>query len=380
MIGGGALLAVGLVGSFVSGSFGILVATRVFQAVGSGIFIPLMMTAALHYAPEGRVGTYLAVGSGCTTIGPAVSPVISGAMATALGWRAVFLIPLVLAALTMVAGIGVRGSLSQGKVAIDVLSVMLVALAVVALVGGISAFAASVLAGVLLLMAAVLLGWLFVRRQGKAKNPLLNLRPLRRLRFAGACALNVCLMMVVFSMSVILMLYYQGSCGMNGALAGALLIFPVLANAATALVAGRLYDAHGPWPVIPAGFAVVMTGQAVVVGGALAGWTWLVVAGAMASFAGVGLAFSTVQTFGLTSLPVDQNPSGVSLINLLVQVAASVGPALFVGIMSAVASPAMGTDDYPAMLAQGFALSGAVSALLALAALAFAFWLVRRAR
>lgn len=379
VMGGGALLAVGLVGSMAATSFPMLLATRVFQAVGSGIFIPLMMTAILAYAPEGRTGTYLSAGACFITVGPAVSPVVSGAMATWLGWRAVFVIPLALAVLVILAGAFlVHGTLSEGKAAIDVPSVLLIAAFAVALVGGISLCSADGLVGTLLIVAAALFAWLFVRRQGRARNPLLDLAPLRRLDFTGASLLTVAQMMIVFSMSVMLMLYYQGSLGISAAVAGALLLFPVLADSAVAMVAGRIMDAKGPWPLIPLGLLAVVAGQAAVAVGALGGSLVAVVCGSVVTFAGVGLAFSPCQTFGLSVLPPKQNPSGVSLMNLLVQLAASVGPALFVGIMSAVASPHMETAGYPGFLGQGFALAAAVSAVIALGATAFAAFLVRR--
>ena len=52
-----------LMGLFAS-SFELLMAARLVQAAGSGIFIPLMMNTVLVVAPKRKLGTFLAIG-GC---------------------------------------------------------------------------------------------------------------------------------------------------------------------------------------------------------------------------------------------------------------------------------------------------------------------------
>ena len=84
-------------------------------------------------------------------------------------------------------------------------------------------------------------------------------------------------------------------------------------------------------------------------------------------YAGVGLALSPSQTAGLQTLSPEQNPHGVTILNTFIQIAAAVGPSLFIGVLSSVAGSveAAGTA---AALAQAEGFSVAVAAACAIAA------------
>lgn len=57
-------------GGLVAPTFAVLFASRLVQAVGTGIFIPLMMNAILETVASEKLGTYLAVGNGMIALGP----------------------------------------------------------------------------------------------------------------------------------------------------------------------------------------------------------------------------------------------------------------------------------------------------------------------
>ena len=90
--------ALGSMGGLVAPTFAVLFASRLVQAVGTGIFIPLMMNAILETVASEKLGTYLAVGNGMIALGPAVAPVATGALVGAFGWHSVFVVPLVASA------------------------------------------------------------------------------------------------------------------------------------------------------------------------------------------------------------------------------------------------------------------------------------------
>ena len=57
-----AFTRVGAVMGLFSTSFGLLMAARLVQAAGSGLFIPLMMNTGLVIAPKRTLGPFLAIG------------------------------------------------------------------------------------------------------------------------------------------------------------------------------------------------------------------------------------------------------------------------------------------------------------------------------
>lgn len=189
--------------------------------------------------------------------------------------------------------------------------------------------------------AAIALGLVvmgvFVMRQGRIPNPLLNLEPMCNRLFAPMCALVVVAMMTTFSMSMLLPLYFEGALGTTALAAGALLLAPILVNAVTSLVGGRIMDKRGSWPLLPAGFAVITVGQLAVCLCAPALSLAGVLVASVIVYAGVGLALSPSQTAGLQTLSPEQNPHGVTILNTFIQIAAAVGPSLFIGVLSSVA-------------------------------------------
>ena len=73
-----ALSIAGSAGGLLAPSFPLLLAARLVQAVGTGVFIPLMMNVIVDRVPHERLGTYLAIGSAMSTIGPATAPIVTG--------------------------------------------------------------------------------------------------------------------------------------------------------------------------------------------------------------------------------------------------------------------------------------------------------------
>ena len=369
-------LVVGEVLCLAAPSFAVLLPSRILQAAGSGILFPLMMNVVLTCAPRERLGLFLSLGAACITLGPAFGPVVSGLMCTLFGWRAIFVVPLVggiavaLAAFRLVRNVGERS-----QVTLDIPSVVLLAAGITAFVVAVGEFSADVVRAVLVLAVSFVLLGLFAARQLGLKHPVLNVRPMASVRFWPACVLVVVSMMTTFSMSVLLPLYFEGAYGMN-ALAAGLYILPAIAvNAVTSVVGGRLMDGHGPWPLLPLGFALIALGQVGVTLAATSLQLWVVVALTVVVYAGVGLVMSPSQTAGLATLPAAEQTHGTALLNTWNMIAASFGPSLFIGLLSSAAAAA-GTSGATAELAQAVGFSAAVRVAACIAVAGFAVSLV----
>lgn len=336
---GAASLIVGSAGCFFAPSFALLLLFRLVQAVGTGIFIPVMMTTVLMVAPRQKLGTYLSIGSCCITFGPALSPVVSGLFATMLGWRYVFVTPaLAILVIALFGWFAVKNLAPVEKAKLDVPSVLFSALGLVGLVYGLTELASNPVVSLGALAVGAVFVAAFVMRQRSLADPILDLRPFRQRRFVLGCLLAIVAMMTTFSMSVVLVLYFEAALGATALVAGAVLLIPILINAATAVIGGRIMDKRGAWPLLPLGFAVIVFGQAAIALASYEAAFVAVVVGAVVTYGGVGLVFSPSQTAGLGAVDREQHASGVSIMNLFVQVAACLGPALFVGVMSSVSS------------------------------------------
>ncbi len=363
-----ALSIAGSAGGFLAPNFPLLLVARLVQAVGTGVFIPLMMNVIVDRVPHGRLGTYLAIGSAMITIGPATAPIVTGFMVSDLGWRSVFLVPLAAAVALTVAGIFVvRGGREPERARFDLPSALLAAAGVTLLCVGLSevtlrpAVSAAALIG-----AALALGW-FARRQEHLARPLVSMEPLHHGMFWPAALLVMVTMMTYFSLSVMAPLYFEEAAGLAASAAGVLMVAPVLANAAASVLSGRALDRWGEWPLLPAGLAIAVAGLAATIAGALTSSVVVATAGIFFGYLGTGMVLSPAQTAGLRRLPDELDSHGVTLMSMAVQLSACLGPAAYVGIMSS-ATAAASAAGAPAAQASAEGFAGAMIAALVVAA------------
>ncbi|MGI6045271.1 MAG: MFS transporter [Eggerthellaceae bacterium] len=336
---GSTMLIVGCLISTTAPTFFLLLLGRLISSVGTGIFIPLMMNTVLTITPRNRLGTYLSIGSCMITFGPALAPLVSGFMVTAYGWRSIFLVPIIIVTVLVLAAVFVLKPLGETeRIRLDIASVILSALGLTFFVYGLNQITSELGQALIALAIGLCAIALFVIRQNKLKTPLLDLRPLRNPSFSIAAILAIVAMMTTFSMSVLLPLYYESATGTTALVAGSLILIPVLTNAITALIGGRTMDKHGEWPLLPIGFFVIAVSQFFVSTVSQGASLILVLIGSIFVYGGVGSIFSPSQTAGLKHLDHELNPHGVAIINTFVQVAGCMGPSLFVGILSSTAA------------------------------------------
>ncbi len=379
--GGSALLIIGSALAMVAPTFPLLLACRLLQAVGTGVFIPTMMNTILAVAPRRKLGTYLSIGGCCITFGPAFGPVVSGLMIGFFGWRGIFVVPLVAIIVVTLAGFKLVYNFGERKEAqLDIASLLLSICGLTSVVYGLSQITANAAIALIALSVGLALVALFAYRQKRLDDPMLNLRPLSNPLFSLACVLVVVAMMTTFSMSVLLPLYFQGATGTTALVAGALILIPILGQAITSILGGRIMDTKGEWPLLPFGFLLMAAGLLGVstVSGSMNIVT--VVVASTIAYAGVGLSFSPSQTAGLKQLPREMNPFGVGIMSTFIQISAALGPSLFVGILSSgeASAIASGTAQSGARAA-GFSSAITVASIIAILGCIVAFAYARMA-
>lgn len=374
----------GSAAGFFAQSFILILVARLVQAVGTGVYIPLMMNVIVDKVPLEKLGKYMAIGSSMITIGPATAPIITGFLVSHCGWRSVFLVPLVAATLLLVAALFLvhddrAPASARPKERFDVVSLLLITAGVTLLSMGLSEVAGRPWVGVGLLAGAAIALALFVWRQKCIAYPLVSLKALSNPTFWPAMVLVMVTMMTYFSLSVMVPLYFEESLGMAASLAGLLLVVPVLAHAGTAIFAGRAIDIFGEWPLLPLGLGIAVAGLGAMIAGVFTSAVSVVVIGVVAGYLGTGMVLSPGQTAGLRRLPMELNSHGVSLMAIAVQLAACLGPSTYIGVMSAVEGVCVGAGEGAAQAAAfGFAASMALAGLVALGGCVLAVWYSRR--
>jgi MFS family permease len=329
---------------------GVLVAARACQGAGGALLFPATVAALKAGFAEGpERARALAAWGAAGAAGGAAGSLVGGTLATALGWRAVFLVNLPLAALVACAGWAAVSGLRAGRrrppwrhLPAALAGALAVALALLASTQAAAAAwpGPAILA---VLAAAVLLATAFRRLERCSGDPLVPAGALARGPAASAVAVAFAFMAAFGSQLYLLTVYLQESRGAGPLVAGAALVpltAAVLAGTqlgtplvlrlggARATVAGLLGGAGGMVACAAAVAASSVAGlaAAMVVVGLGQGVTWT----AMWSLATSGAGRGDGVVAGVVATA--QQIGGAAGLALLVSVVAAARPALDRGI------------------------------------------------
>lgn len=368
-------------------TFWVLVAARVVQAGGTAVMLPLLMTTLMTTVPERDRGRVMGNVTLAISVAPALGPTAAGLVLQAAGWRSLFVVVLPIAG--AVALVALRRLENVGEArpgSVDLLSVVLAGAGFGALVHGLSRFGPASSSGlspwwsVVGGLAVVALFAVRQRRlQRRPQGPLLDLRALTHRTFTLALALQAVAFLTMMGAMILLPLYLQGLRGLTPLQTGLLVAPGGLAMGLAGPRIGRAYDRWGARPLlVPGSIAVAaglgglsLLGRSTPLPG-LVGWHLLLMCG-------LALLMPPAFTISLGSLPRHLYSHGSSLLGTGQQVAAAVGTALSVTVLTARSASLAAAGDPPAdALLGGFRAAFAVSAGLALLTIALALALPGR--
>ena len=257
-------------GSMLSGlawSAGSLIAFRALQGLGGGMIIPLIQTILAHAAGPDRVGRVMAVVGVPAMLGPVLGPVLGGLILSGASWRLIFYInvPICVAALVATRGVVMPDTKRPAAFRLDLLGLSLLSPALVAIVYGLSQAGvhgkftdAHVLVPVAI-GAALLLGFTLHALRMR-DEPIVDVRLLRRRRFASSSAVVFCFSMAMLGAALLLPLYYQQVRGEDALHAGLLLAPQGLGMGIALILVSRLADRISARPIVLAGLAFTAAG------------------------------------------------------------------------------------------------------------------------
>jgi MFS transporter, DHA2 family, lincomycin resistance protein len=332
------------VGTLVAGLapvFGALLAGRAIQAMGAAVMLPLLMTTLMKVVPEHDRGRVMGRVTMTISIAPALGPTASGLVLQALSWR--WLFGLVLPAVVLIVVLGLRRMTNYGELSggpIDWLSVVAAALGFGGLVYGVSQLGAGRAASVwpaVPITAATVVIVLFVWRQlrlQRAGHPLLDLRTLKVRTFSISLAVLSMGFMAMLGTVILLPMYLQEVRGLSALQTGLVVMPGGVVMGLMGPSVGRLFDRLGGRPLVVPGAAGVLL--------ALASFTTVgsdtpvvqVLLGHMLLMASLATLFTPVFTLALGALPSRLHSHGSSMLGTMQQVAAAVGTAIVVTVMS----------------------------------------------
>jgi DHA2 family lincomycin resistance protein-like MFS transporter len=373
----------------VAQGFGFLLVGRVVQACGTGVMMPLLMTTMMNVVPHqirgrmmGRIGLVM-------SLAPAIGPTLAGAVLDAFNWRALFAIVLPIALIALVIGAKLMTNVGETeRIPLDVLSVVLSALAFGGIVFGLSQFgggqagpgglSAGALGGIVLGGGLVFLA-VFVLRQlslQKADDALLDLRVFRSKNFTLAVIIMTIVALSMFGTLTLLPQVLQNVIGIDALLTGLILLPGSVLMGILGPFMGRVYDARGPKTLlVPGSIMVSVCLFAYATLTQNTPWELIMVIQTVLSV-GLAMSFTPLFSASLGSLRKKLYSHGSAVLNTLQQVAGAAGVAVLTVTYSGIlhAGQADGLD-VPTAGAPGARTAFLIAACISITSVVLSFFL-----
>lgn len=239
-----------------SPSIYLLVAFRFLTGVSAAVVlaanVPLML---LYFAPQVK-GRMLGISVSAVFVGLALGPTLGGVLNDTLGWRAIFVLGIVLSMLAFAFCLRLKDDSKEASASFDHRGNTLYVIAIMLLMLGLTELTTQQW-GPLVLCAGVLVLVVFVLFEWRCERPMLHVRLFAQSRAYGFSNLATMLnFAAVFAVSYTMAIYLQNVKGLDAAVAGLILIAQPLAQVVLAPVSGRLSDRFAPAAIATVGVAL----------------------------------------------------------------------------------------------------------------------------
>jgi MFS transporter, DHA2 family, multidrug resistance protein len=320
----------------------LLIAFRVIQGFACGIFIPLNYTILTRAAGPRRVGRLIALMMIGAHFGPICGPILGGWLIDSFGWQWIFLVNVPIGVTAVVlAGIVFPKDQPGTSEAFDFVGMLLLSPGLALFLLGVSAVpgrgtVTDAHVWLPVSIGLVLIAGFVLHALHRTAHPLIDLRLLKN-RAVMLANVSTFLLYVAFAGVVLIlpsafqqMLHQSplqsGLCAAPLGI-GAMVIVPI---------AGRFVDRRGPAPVVLTGITLSTLGLGTFVYGVLvqAPYAPILLTGLIIAGLGMGCTMAPLAAAMMRALQSDQVARGSTMLNVNLQVATSVGAALFSVIAS----------------------------------------------
>lgn len=332
------------IGTIVAASaptFPILLSGRLIQAVGTGLLMPIIFNVFLLIYPPHRRGKIMGIIGLVIMFAPAIGPTLSGVIVEYFGWRYLFLLVIPFSLFSIAFGYKYLINVTEvTKPKIDYVSLVYSSIGFGSLVYGFSSVGnnADGFANPLVLLwigIGVVGIVLFVLRQLKLAEPIMDMRVFRYPMFTHAVLMFLIIIMAMFASEIILPIYMQGPLALTAAAAGLILLPGSILNGIMSPFMGSLFDKYGPRVLMIPATIVLSATMFMMSRLSLDTPVWVVVTSYILLMLAVSAIMMPAETNGLNQLPKKLYPHGTAVMSTLQPVAGAIGVSVFISIMNA---------------------------------------------
>ncbi len=332
------LFTIGSIICALSFNFPMMMTGRVIQAVGAGVLMPLGSNVFMTIFPPEKRGAAMGTLGIAFILAPAIGPTLSGWIVQNYHWNVMFygMFAIGLVAI-FISFFWFRIYQKTSNPKPDVQGIIFSTLGFGLLLYGFSEAGNdgwTSLTVSLSLIIGIIFTALFVIREVRMKNPMLDMSALKYSGFTLTTIINVIVTMSLFGGMILLPIYLQNLRGFTPLDSGLLLLPGSLIMGFMGPIAGKMLDSFGIKPLALIGLTIMT----------FATWeltqlnmdtpyTTILVIYIVRSF-GMSFIMMPIMTAGMNSLPQRLIPHGNAISNTVRQLAGSIGTAILVTVMT----------------------------------------------
>jgi len=310
-----------------------LIVFRVLQGLGGGMLMPLGMTIMTRAAGPHRMGRLMAILGVPMLLGPIIGPILGGWLIQIASWHWIFLINLPIGIIGMIYAARVLpADRPEPSESFDLTGMLLLAPGLALFLFGVSSIPekgtvadprvwVSLLIGTLLMVA-------FVWHAFRPEHPLLDLRLFKDRNLTVSVITMFIFAASFFGGLLLVPTYFQQVRGESTLWAGVLVAPQGIGAMLTMPLAGRLADRIPVGRIVPIGMVAIAVGMFGL--GMTSSTTpyWVIIGWLFLTGLGMGGTMMPLFTSALRTLRSHQVARGSTLLNIMQQVASSVGVAV----------------------------------------------------
>ncbi|WP_233160355.1 DHA2 family efflux MFS transporter permease subunit [Actinophytocola xanthii] len=310
-----------------------LILFRVLQGLGGGMLMPLGMTILTKAAGPERVGRVMAVLGVPMLLGPIVGPILGGWLVDDVSWRWIFFLNIPIGIVSLIMGARIlEPDEPRPTERLDVLGLLLLSPGLAALIYGLAQVPAHggfghlevygpALAGAVLVAA-------FIVHAGRTPHALIDLKLFRDRGFSMASITMVLFTVAFFGAMLLFPLYFQ-QVRVESALNAGLLLAPQGIGAMIMMpIAGRIVDRGGAARMAQLGILTIVASMVVFIRIGADTSYWTIGAALFVLGLGMGMAMMPIMSIALKTLRPESVARASTSLNIIQQVAASIGTAM----------------------------------------------------
>ena len=369
-----------IIGSFAT-NFPMLLTARIIQGTAGGMIVPLMQTVFLIIFPIEKRGLAMGIVGIVLAFAPAIGPTLSGWIINRYPWRCLFYVTLPFTIIDLILAFFLLKNVTGGKkVSMDILSLIGSTIGFGGLLYGFSNAGnyswTNTNVYIPLIIGAIFL-LIFIFRQLKLEEPLLNLNVFKSKVFTFSTIIVMIAYAGLISSELILPMYLEIVKGFSAFDTGLILMPGAIIMGIMNPITGILFDKYGARILAISGLIILTLGTFGLAFLDLdTSHIYVTVVYSIRLF-GIAMVQMPLTTSGLNTLERSLYSHGNAASNTLRQVAGSIGTSIIITIMSK-ASASSGISNPLKASVYGMNVSFASVAGLTLLGTIIAFFVVKK--